>query len=93
MTYKVRGDMKKLLPVTTFLLGAALTAALVFLNAALDVNWRPSALALWGNGTQPTPNPKVSDPLLLVLVVLVEYFCFHFSTLIVYRRFSKILRV
>ncbi|KAI4962804.1 hypothetical protein ZWY2020_025311 [Hordeum vulgare] len=58
MTYKVRGDMKKLLPVTTFLLGAALTAALVFLNATLDVNWRPSALASWGNSAQPDPNPK-----------------------------------
>ena len=73
MTFKVRGDMSKLLPVTSFFLGAALTAAVVFLNATMDVNWRPSALASWGNGTrpQPAPNPKVSDPLLAVVVVIV----------------------
>ncbi|KAM0890514.1 hypothetical protein ACQ4PT_027001 [Festuca glaucescens] len=58
MTSKVRGDTSKLLPVTSFFLGAALTAAVVFLNATMDVNWRPPALASWGNGAQPAPKPK-----------------------------------
>jgi hypothetical protein len=67
MTSKVRGDTSKLLPVTSFFLGAALTAAVVFLNATMDVNWRPPALASWGNGAQPAPKPKVSYALLVVL--------------------------
>jgi hypothetical protein len=75
MTCKARGDMSKLLPLTSFFLGAALTAAVIFLNATMDVNWRPSALASWGNGAQPVPKPKVSYPLLVpivsVLVIIV----------------------
>uniref|UniRef100_A0A0E0LX80 Nucleotide-diphospho-sugar transferase domain-containing protein n=2 Tax=Oryza punctata TaxID=4537 RepID=A0A0E0LX80_ORYPU len=51
MACKVRGDMGKLLPVISFFLGAALTAA--FVIATLDVNWRLSALASWNDGAQP----------------------------------------
>lgn len=59
MACKVRGDMSKLLPVTSFFIGAALTAALVFFGATLDVNWRPSALTSWGNGARPAPDEKM----------------------------------
>lgn len=59
MACKVRGDVSKLLPVISFFLGAALTAAFVFLNATLDVNLRLSALASWGNGAQPAPSDEM----------------------------------
>ena len=52
MDWKVRGDMNRPLPVIAFFLGAALTAAFAFLGATLDVNWRFSEMAVWGNGAR-----------------------------------------
>ncbi|PWZ56457.1 Uncharacterized protein Zm00014a_031608 [Zea mays] len=47
----VRGDASgRLLPVISFFLGAALTAAFVFLGATTDVSWR---FAAWGSGARP----------------------------------------
>ncbi|XP_062196331.1 uncharacterized protein At4g15970-like isoform X2 [Phragmites australis] len=59
MACRARGDVDKLLPVISFFLGAALTAAFVFLGATLDVNWRLSELAAWGNGAQPAARDEV----------------------------------
>ncbi|BAT06385.1 Os08g0530066 [Oryza sativa Japonica Group] len=56
MACKVRGDMGKLIPVISFFLGAALTAA--FVIATMDINWRLSALASWNNNDSP---PAVTD--------------------------------
>ncbi|PAN36351.1 hypothetical protein PAHAL_6G276200 [Panicum hallii] len=57
MDWKVRGDMNRPLPVIAFFLGAALTAAFVFLGATLDVNWRFSEMAVWGNGARDEGKP------------------------------------
>ena len=57
MDWKVRGGMNRPLPVIAFFLGAALTAAFVFLGATLDVNWRFSEMAVWGNAAR----DEVSD--------------------------------
>ena len=46
MDWKVRGDMNRPLPVIAF-----------FLGAALDVNWRFSEMAVWGNAAR----DEVSD--------------------------------
>ncbi|KAL6646223.1 hypothetical protein ACP70R_017831 [Stipagrostis hirtigluma subsp. patula] len=59
MAFKARGGMNKLLPVIAFFLGAALTAAITFLGATLDVNWRISELASWGNVAHPEPSDEV----------------------------------
>jgi hypothetical protein len=53
MPCKARGDMSKVLPVISFFIGAALTAAIVFFGATLDVNLRILELAAWGNGGRP----------------------------------------
>jgi hypothetical protein len=65
MACKVRGDMGKLIPVISFFLGAALTAA--FVIATMDINWRLSALASWNNNdSPPAVTDEVSDlPMLL----------------------------
>jgi hypothetical protein len=60
MDWKARGnDMSRLLPVIAFFLGAALTAAFVFLGTTMDVTWRISHMAVWGNNG---PGDEVSDP-------------------------------
>lgn len=61
MAWKVRGDTGRLLPVVSFFLGAALTAAFIFLGATLDVSWRFPELAAWGNGARPTAADEVRD--------------------------------
>ncbi|KAJ1269306.1 hypothetical protein BS78_07G201600 [Paspalum vaginatum] len=57
--WKMRGDTDRLLPVISFFLGAALTAAVVFLGATTDANWRLSQLAAWGNGGRPVSRDEV----------------------------------
>ncbi|KAF8653809.1 hypothetical protein HU200_061930 [Digitaria exilis] len=52
MDWKVREDRSRPLPIICFFLGAALTAAFVFLGATMDVNWRLSEMAVWGNGAR-----------------------------------------
>ncbi|OEL28063.1 Uncharacterized protein BAE44_0010923 [Dichanthelium oligosanthes] len=62
MAWKVRGgDMNNLLPVIAFFLGAALTAAFVFLGATMDVNWRFSQLAIWGRNEQAKPFAELAE--------------------------------
>jgi hypothetical protein len=60
---KARGDMSEVLPVISSFIGAALTAAIVFFGATLDVNLRILELAAWGNGGRPVAaiRDKVSD--------------------------------
>ncbi|CAO2202656.1 unnamed protein product [Urochloa humidicola] len=59
MDWKVRGDMSRSLPVISFFLGAALTAAFVFLGATMDVNRRLSVMAVWGNGARDEVNAEL----------------------------------
>ncbi|TVU01559.1 hypothetical protein EJB05_52979, partial [Eragrostis curvula] len=61
MACKARADMAKLLPVISFFLGAALTAALVFFSATMDVNRRISELASWGNGDEVKPFAELAE--------------------------------
>ncbi|TKW11374.1 hypothetical protein SEVIR_6G229200v4 [Setaria viridis] len=61
MDWKARGGMSRLLPVIAFFLGAALTAAFVFLGATMDVNWRLSEMAVWGNGAGDEANAELSQ--------------------------------